>query len=114
MLKKENRLSTNFEFNVTRKHGEKISRSLFDLYFLQPYNYQGPVKIGLVVSNKLAKNAVTRNRIKRIFREIVRQKIDQIPQNIWLVIHPTRKALKENYEKISSELNQTLSEISLS
>jgi ribonuclease P protein component len=113
MLKKENRLSTNFEFNVTRKHGEKISHSLFDLYYLQPYNYRGPVKIGFVVSARLAKNAVTRNRVKRVFREAVQKSIAELPENYWVVIHPKSLSLKEDYEKISAELDQALSKISL-
>jgi ribonuclease P protein component len=114
MLKKENRLSSNFEFNITRKHGEKVSHQLFDLFYLVPDNYEGPVKIGIVTSNKLAKTAVKRNRIKRVFREAVRSQINNLPDNLWIVIHPKVKSLDKNYEEISSGFDQILQKISLS
>ena len=114
MLKKENRLSSNFEFNITRKHGNKVSHELFDIFYLEPDNYQGSVKIGIVTSNRLAKKAVERNRIKRVFREAVRPHITELPKNLWIVIHPKVNSLSENYEKISISLDQVLQKIYLS
>ena len=34
MLKKENRLLTNYEFGKTRRFGKKVSTKFFDVYFL--------------------------------------------------------------------------------
>ena len=52
MLKRGNRLSSDFEFNVTRKYGEYIRGKYFHAYFLKPKNYEEPKKVGIVVSKK--------------------------------------------------------------
>lgn len=114
MLKKENRLSTNFEFNVTRKHGKKVSGDYCSIFFLKPNNYQGTVKVGIVVPKKISKIAVKRNRLKRIFSEIIRKKIDSLPKNCWVVVHPKPSSLNQEYEKISTDVNKVLSKISIS
>ena len=114
MLKKENRLSTDFEFNVTRKHGTKINGDLCSLFYLEPKKYKGPVRIGIVVPKKISKIAVKRNRLKRVFSECVRQEIKSLPQNTWIVIHPKPKSLEEKYEKISTDVSKILSKVSLS
>ena len=115
MLKKENRLSSNFEFNVTRKYGKYYNGKFFHVYFLNPRKYEGPTKVGIVVSNKFSKNAVERNRAKRIFREIVRKNFDKIKEKkLWVVIHPKFICLEKNGEEISSEFNNILQEASIS
>ena len=114
MLKKENRLSTDFEFNVTRKHGTKINGDLCSLFYLEPKNYKGPVRIGIVVPKKISKIAVKRNRLKRVFSECVRKEIANLPQNTWVVIHPKPTSLEEKYEKISTDVSKILSKVSLS
>ena len=114
MLKKENRLSTDFEFNVTRKHGTKINGDLCSVFYLEPKNYQGPVRIGIVVPKKISKIAVKRNRLKRVFSECVRKEIKHLPQNTWIVIHPKPASLEEKYEKISTDVNKVLSKVSFS
>lgn len=115
MLKKENRLSSNFEFNITRKYGNYHKGKYFHVYFLVPRNYEGPTKVGVVVSNKFSKNAVTRNRIKRIFREVVRENFEKINKgNLWIVIHPKVSCADKKYEEISAEFNKVLQEASFS
>ena len=115
MLKKENRLSSNFEFNITRKYGKYYKGKYFHIYFLEPRNYEGPTKIGIVVSNKFDKRAVVRNRVKRVFREIVRENFEKINKgNLWIVIHPKAICSKESYEKICAEFNKILQEASFS
>ena len=111
MLKRENRLSSDFEFNITRKYGKYFNGKYFHIYFLRPKNYNGPTKVGIVVSNKFSKKAVERNRIKRIFREIVGNNLEKIGKdNIWVVIHPKISCQNKSYEEISSEFNKILQE----
>ena len=115
MLKRENRLSSDFEFNITRKYGKYFNGKYFHIYFLRPKNYNGPTKVGIVVSNKFSKKAVERNRIKRIFREIVGNNIEKIGKdNIWVVIHPKISCQNKSYEEISAEFNKILQEASFS
>ncbi|HOD01245.1 MAG TPA: ribonuclease P protein component [bacterium] len=111
MLKRENRLSSDFEFNITRKYGKYFNGKYFHIYFLRPKNYNGPTKVGIVVSNKFSKKAVERNRVKRIFREIVGNNLEKIGKdNIWVVIHPKISCQNKSYEEISAEFNKILQE----
>ncbi len=115
MLKKENRLSTNFEFNVARKHGRYYVGKYFHAYFLVPKNYDGPVKVGIVVSNKFSKKAVERNRVKRVYREVIRDNFDKINKgSLWLVIHPKFNSLEKGYEEINTDFNKVLQKASIS
>jgi ribonuclease P protein component len=115
MLKKENRLISNFEFNVARKYGDHIEGDLSHVYFVTPKNYEGPTKVGIVVSNKLHKNAVFRNRIKRLYREAVRNNFDKINKgNLWIAIHPKFNSKDKTYEEINADYNKILQKASLS
>lgn len=69
MLKKQHRLTSDFEYKVTRKYGNKYNFNLFNLVVCKPLNYEGPVKVGFVVGTTYHKSAVKRNRVKRLFRQ---------------------------------------------
>ena len=113
MLKRENRLSSDFEFNVTRKYGKYFEGHFFHIYFLIPQKYTGPTKVGIVVSNKFSKKAVERNKVKRLFREIVAKNFEKINSgNLWVVIHPKFSSLSKTNEEISADFNKILQKAS--
>ncbi|MFZ2664344.1 MAG: ribonuclease P protein component [Patescibacteria group bacterium] len=115
MLKKENRLSSDFEFNVSRKYGRYYESPLTHTYFLIPKNYQGPTKIGIVVSNKFSKKAVERNRVKRIYRKVVEENFEKLNKgDLWIVIHPKFGSLNKTYEEINTDFNKILQKASFS
>src|SRR3989304_6398209 len=111
MLKKENRLSTTYEFNKTRRLGRRTSNPLFELFYLKIRNYEGPSRIGVVVSNNFSPIAPERNRVKRVFREVLRLSIRKVPNGYWMVVHPRRAATAKSYEEIRTEINKVLSKI---
>ena len=113
MLKAENRLSTTFEFNVARKYGNYFNFPLFHAYTLIAKNYTGPARIGIVISNKFHKNAVVRNRVKRLFRESLQKKVDTIKSGLWIVFHPKLSATNQTYEKIDLEITRFLQKASV-
>ena len=112
MLQKQFRLTTDFEFNVTRKYGETRRGAFFQIYYLQPRNYQGLTKVGIVVSNRFNKNAVVRNRIKRIYREIVRASLDKFAPNYWIVVYPRTTVINAKHEEINSDFTKVLQTLS--
>lgn len=114
MLKKENRLSSNFEYNITKKYGTKAEGETFYGYFLKPQNYEGKTKAGVVVSNKFSKSAVVRNRIKRLFKRAIKKNFDSIPKNYWVVIYPKYSTEKINYEKVNSDVVKILQKVFVS
>lgn len=113
MLKKQNRLATNFEFNVVKKHGEKISTRFFNLYYLKAKNYEGESRFGVVVPNSFSKKAPERNRAKRLLREMVRLNFSKIKDGYWVVIFPKEEIKEKKYEEIGTEFNKVLSETPL-
>ena len=113
MLKKYNRLLTKYEFSRTKKFGGNHSGKFFHLYIYKPPQYQGPSRVGIVVSNKFSKSAVKRNRLKRVFREVVRNNFDKIESGQWVVIYPKFSAVNKKYEEISADFAKTLQEVPL-
>lgn len=114
MLKKENRLRTRYEFYKVRRFGKKFENPLFNLFVLDAKGYSGSSRIGIVVSNKLEKRAVKRNRIKRVFREVIRLNFDKIQSGYWIVVYPKKEALEKNYEEINTEFNKVIQEVFIS
>jgi ribonuclease P protein component len=115
MLKKENRLTSRFEFNKVRylanKNGTKYSSPLFHIFFIE--SSAGPSKFGIVVSNKYHKSAVVRNNIKRIYREVIREHFGKIKGGFWIVIHPRKASADRSYEEISTEFIKAIQKLSL-
>ena len=73
MLKKENRLKSRSAFRATYKNNTVISDNLIVLYAGKIKTDKScPTRVGFVVSKKIHKRAVIRNRIKRIMRENIR------------------------------------------
>ena len=73
MLKKENRLNANFAFNLTYKNRNFVSDPKMILYAgILKQDKNCPTRVGFVVSKKIHKRAVIRNKIKRLLRENIR------------------------------------------
>jgi len=84
MLAKPQRHFLSWEVNLLFRKGKKISGRNFLFRFLPRENSQ---KALVVVSKKVAKSAVTRNRIRRRLFEIVRLTPIQKPHDMLLVVH---------------------------
>jgi ribonuclease P protein component len=111
MLPKANRLSTTYEFNKTRRLGKRVSSPLFDLFYLDFHNYDGPTRVGVVVTNKYSKVAPVRNRVKRVFREVVRLNLKKFKDGYWVVIHPRKSAEEKGYEEVNAQFTKILSKV---
>ena len=73
MLSKKYRLKNKAAFAATYNQKNRVSDDFFVLYGgKEKTTPDFPTKIGFVVSKKVSKRAVKRNRIKRLAREVVR------------------------------------------
>ncbi len=105
MLKAQNRLRKRKEFAYIYRKGEKFNTA--NLTLLKIYSKYHTPRIGFSVSNKVGK-AVTRNKIKRQLREIVRPLIPAIKNcNLIFVAKPT--ITETNFQELKNEVKQILS-----
>ena len=85
MLKKKYRLKKSISFSAAFRLKNCKSNEFFIIYRgCDKKNNAFPTKIGFVVSKKIHKRAVKRNKIKRRLREIYfsMMKSNELPQNI--------------------------------
>lgn len=101
MLKRENRLS--------RVSGKKSSlffnSALFNIRISE--NKEKESRFGIVVSKKISKKAVFRNKTKRIIRNIITDNLDKIAKNKDIII-VSKKILNKEFKK---QAEQELTEL---
>lgn len=100
MFPKKHRLQKAKEVQATFARG----RAFFSPYFLIKYkNDPADKKFTVVVSTKVHKRAVVRNRIKRLMREAIKQQIKDLPSGYFVVI--AKPKVMEIYDgKITAEV----------
>jgi len=78
MLKKEYRFHSRGGVKYVYQHGKTIRRSKMSLVFCD--NTRGFTRVAVVVSKKVAKTAVARNKIRRRVYEALRVNFEFIPK----------------------------------
>jgi ribonuclease P protein component len=89
---KDVRIRRRSEFLAAQEHpqGRKFHTRFF-LVIVAPREAQGCGRLGITVSKKVG-NAVTRNRIRRLVREVVRVRADWLPVGRDVVVIAKRNA----------------------
>lgn len=103
-MKKINRLKKSHDIASIVKQRKRITSSYYILYYQT--NNTDICKIAISVSKKYG-NAVERNYAKRVVREIVRCKLEQI-NKFYIVIVIKNQAKLEKYETLNKNLLQML------
>lgn len=115
MLRKENRLKSNRSFNATYRNNNSFSDNSIVLYTGQEKTDRNcPTRVGFVVSKKIHKRAVIRNKIKRLMRENVRQMIknNSFNDDYQSIILMARTGIKgKNYSEIKEAISNLLNKI---
>lgn len=95
MLAKSYRMKKNSQFDYIFKNGKVIKSSKLLVFYSKSKSIKP--KIGVVVSKKIG-NSVTRNRVKRIIREVARLNLSHLNQeyNYILVARPGIETLTFN------------------
>ncbi len=101
MLPKKNRLKKNKQFNYIYKHGQTKHDSKLSMCYIKT-KYK-PFKIGFTVSKKIG-NSVTRSRVKRLLREVVRNELKNIDENYNYILIAREGIEKENIISIREKL----------
>jgi ribonuclease P protein component len=90
-------LKTSRDIETVKRHGRRISTTLFNCLAYKLDN--APSRVGIVVGKRFG-NAVRRNRAKRVFRALVRQQHQDLVPGQALLVFPKREALLQPYEEL--------------
>ena len=110
-LNKQNQLTKDKEFDNVFKKG----RSSYDFMMgVKSVLTDLPdSRFGILVSTKISKKAVDRNRIKRRIREVIGLKLDKIKPGYDIVIITLPPILKKEYQEIEKSLDCHFSRLRL-
>lgn len=109
MLPREYRLKKRSAFKATYKTGTTFHMNGITMFCGKTKENDFPTKIGFVVSKKIHKRAVKRNRIKRLMRESCRLRIKQgnISNRYMSVIFvASTKLLDKDFNYINITINK--------
>lgn len=113
MLPKEYRLKNRIAFKATYRIKKTFHIGGITVFCGKNKQEQVPTKIGFVVSKKIHKRAVKRNRIKRLMRESMRLYIKNIDnfdtKYISLIFVASTKLLDKNFQEINTSIKKLMS-----
>lgn len=111
MLAKEYRLTKTKEFENVFDNGKAFFTKILGIKYAK--NNLDVTRFGILISAKISKKAVVRNKIKRRLREIIRLHFDKIKQGYDIVVL-TRSGIKESdYEKLERDMGYAMSRANL-
>jgi len=102
MLPKENRLKKEKEFETVFKGGRTVRGN--DIFLKYLANGTDKTKVGFVVSKKVSKLAVRRNKIKRRMREIVRLRKKEIKEGLSIIFIALPSINDKSHEDIKKDI----------
>jgi len=106
MLAKQSRLVKEKDFKKIFKQGKSSYNKIFRLKVLA--NGLGVNRYGVVISAKVSKKAVERNKLKRRFREALKEFDKKLACGLDLAIIVSPAAKNQKYKFIKSELEKIL------
>lgn len=118
MLSQLNRLKKKRDFEITLENGKFVGGALATMKYwkIDPAKYpkrgytSTDVKIAFVVSLKMSKKAVVRNRLKRQMREVVRLllKDRSIPAGYFIIFFAKKEMIEQHFTDISQDVHGLL------
>lgn len=110
MLPRGNRLIGKSNFDRVLKKGKVLQFPCLGLVFLKEGDNLSS-RFGFIISNKISKKAVERNRIRRILREAIRENLPTMPPGFLFVILAKRSILEKSATEIKKEVVEAIRKI---
>ncbi len=114
MLPKDYRLKKRSAFAATYRIGNTIHKDGITVFIGKNKNDELPTRVGFVVSKKIHKRAVKRNRIKRLMRESYRLLIKNKTisnEHKSLIFVASSKLLGKNFTQINSAMTSLVNRL---
>jgi len=102
MLKKQNQLTKDKEFDNVFKNGQSSYDKIIGVKVMA--NDLDNSRFGILVSTKISKKAVERNKLKRQIREIIRLDLDIIKPGYNLIIITLGPILGKTHQEIEKSI----------
>ncbi|NCF75381.1 MAG: ribonuclease P protein component [Xanthomonadaceae bacterium] len=102
MLLKKNRLQHRKDFDNAFKSSKGVFAKIIGIKFV--VNNLENSRFGIIISNKISKKAVIRNKIKRQIREIIRLNLDNIKKGFDIVIITRIGIVGKKYQEIEKNI----------
>jgi len=107
VLPNQNRLRRREDFAKVYAKGDRYRGTYLSLRIL--FDSNDPfIRIGIVVSKKVSKLAVSRNRFKRQLRAIFRQLLSQLKSGLQIVVTVIATQSKPTYQQLWDDLRNLL------
>lgn len=103
MLVKNRMISLDKDFKEVLARGTMYQSPLFGMLVLKS-DEKGLTKFGLIVSKKIDKRAVVRNRVRRVLLESVRLKLSEIEDGYLVVFLAKKKLVGLRVEEVKREV----------
>jgi ribonuclease P protein component len=97
---KSNRILRRSEFRHVYEKGRKFRASFFNAFVME--NGSGEPRLGITTTRKMG-NAVTRNRARRLLREVFRKNKRFVPNGIDIVVNAKESIIEVAYREIESD-----------
>ena len=114
MLPKEYRLIKRSAFSATYKTGKSFHKDGITMFLGKEKQNDLPTKVGFVVSKKIHKRAVKRNRIKRLMRESYRLLIKEgvvSDKYLSIIFVASSKLLNKRFKDIDAMIRILVSKL---
>lgn len=104
MLPQQYRLKKKKDFERVFKKGKGLKETFLFLKFKK--NKLQESRFGFLVSQKVSKKAVERNKVKRRLRELIRLKLPEIKKGIDIVLITKPGLEKKNFQEMEEMVNK--------
>lgn len=112
MLASQYRLKKKSSFYEVEEEGDIYQSDSFGLAYLDKKDDNNTL-FGFVVSTKISKNAVVRNKIKRSFHEAVRMNYSYVKPGYYVVFLAKQSAAKKSTSDLMAEVKDALEKAGL-
>jgi ribonuclease P protein component len=111
VLPAPHRLRRRPDFASAVRHGRRAGRARLVVHLQASDDASEPPRAGFVVSRAVG-DAVTRNRVKRRLRHVVRDRLAELPNGARLVVRALPPAAAATSAELAGDLDSALSRLS--